>query len=105
LSTTGSIGPSGGTVSRCAQKKSAVPPSPFVAGTEQYRLPICEPVADAVSSSSTSSPSARRSATKRSATARSRPGGDGIAASSRNRLSARDASGICPTIPASLLRA
>jgi hypothetical protein len=89
-STTGTISPSGGTVSRCAQKKSAVPAPLVDGGTCAYRLPAFEPVTDAVSSSSTSSPSARSSRTTASATARSSPGGDGIAASSRKRSRTRE---------------
>src|SRR5439155_1998780 len=90
-STTGSIGPVGGTVSRCAQRKSGEPsPSPC-GSTRQYRLPIVEPTFAPASSSSTSSPRSRRYRATASATARSSPGGLGSAASSVNRSRTSDA--------------
>ena len=50
--TTGSSGPCGGTVSRCAQKKIGVPP-PFRPGRRQSRFPIVESIFEPASSSST----------------------------------------------------
>jgi hypothetical protein len=44
-SITGSIGPSGGTVSRCAQRKIGVPPPLAARLTRQYRFPMFEPTA------------------------------------------------------------
>src|SRR2546423_1343665 len=88
-SITGSSGPSGGTVSRCAQRKIGVPPLPF-GSTRQYRFPIVDPTAAPASSSSTVSPRSRRYRVTASATSRSSPGGLGRAASSVKRSTTSD---------------
>ncbi len=58
-STTGSIGPVGGTVSRCAQSRSGVPPSRRP-GSRHRTFPIVEPTTGPAPSSSHSSPSPSR---------------------------------------------
>src|SRR5438034_3471452 len=91
-STTGSIGPVGGTVSRWAQKKSGVPsPLPSIPA---WTLPIVEPTVSPAASSSTWSPRSWRYLVTASATRRSSPGGLGIAASSVNRSSTSDTRAI-----------
>jgi hypothetical protein len=57
--TSGSIGPSGSTVSRCAQKKSGSPAPPFGSSREKM-FPIDEPTFAPASSSSAASPIAPR---------------------------------------------
>ncbi len=84
-STTGSIGPSGGTVSRWAQKKSASPSA--VGASRASRLPAFDSISAPAPSSSTAIPRPSSSAVTRSATTRSLPGGLGSDASSRNSSS------------------
>src|SRR5437868_1665457 len=91
-STTGSMAPSGGTVSRWAQKNNGAP-SPL-GSIRQRRLPIEESILAPASSSSTGNASARRYSTTWSATARSCPEGLGTRASSRNS-SATSGSPFC----------
>src|SRR5207248_1258606 len=75
--------PVGGTVSRCAHRRSGSPSA--VGSSLVYRFPIVEPTRGPASSSSTSSPQSRRYCVTASATARSSPGGLGSAASSQKR--------------------
>ena len=83
--TSGSIGPVGGTVSRCAFRKMGTPSTPSDGGSATWMFPMSEPIRGPASSSVGSSPRSRRKSSVRSATGRSRPDGLGIAASSRKR--------------------
>ena len=94
-STTGSIGPSGGTVSRWAQKKIGTP-AVSAPGSLQKMLPASDSIAGPLPSSSQLRPTSLRYAPTRSATSRSLPDGLGIAASSRKR--SRTDEGTCRTI-------
>src|SRR6185436_10112016 len=92
LSLTTSTGPSSGTVSMWAQSRTVGAPSgPRMRAS---RLPESDPVAPALSSSSTSIPSPRRSSTMASATPRSRPDGLSISQNRMNSASRRSRSSV-----------
>src|SRR5215208_6427504 len=88
LSLTTSTGPSSGTVSMWAHRRTVGAPSG--PGIRASRLPASDPVCEALSSSSTSIPSPRSSSTSASATPRSRP--DGLSISQKRMNSARSRS-------------